>query len=165
MRWLGLLLISACCTTPYQPLIRCITPCGMTSATEFCEELSEFEGQAVTRFGKVPDWTEAEVCNALHGWRIVEVPPAGPAVCRNGWLEGSICVVGYTRIFTGVMAVLGPGIRKDILAHEMVHVIDYRMRGYPGHCDWHTRGIAEALKDITGEEDDSAGTGCPDPQP
>lgn len=127
-----------------------------------CTEVRALEMAAVKRFGEVPGWTPAVVCNALAGWRVVEISPSVTSVCRGGWVEGSTCVVGYTRVRVRELAVAGPGIPMPVLAHEMVHAIDYAVRGYPGHCGWTARGITSALKDLTGEDDSSADTGCPD---
>lgn len=158
---LASLLASCCAPTKTTGPHWCVTPCGMTAVTD-CAALDAFEARAVQRLGKVRGWSAPGVCSSLKGWRIVEMAQSKTLGCYNGWLERQICVVGYTRVFTRTVAVLGPGIPENILAHELIHVVDYRTRGYPGHCDWKIRGVAAALKDITGDDDLAAGTGCPD---
>ena len=136
----------------------CQTRCGLRSPAG-CPALQALEDRAVRAFGRL-DWGGPEaVCAALQGWRIRVHPrrESDDIACSpRAWvLSAGLCALGYTHVESREVELPDTDFESNVIAHELVHVLDLTIHGHAGHCEWYSRGIKTALLEIQGLEDTS----------
>lgn len=137
----------------------CVTKCGLVSEDFRCEELQATETatlEALARFANMP---VARSCPALAGWTVHLNQKAPNDLCPGqSWaIIEDLCVVGFTHFEVNALEVARSAtLQSGALPHEIVHVLDLAHGRPRGHCFWTERGVKRALKEITGEVDNTA---------
>lgn len=137
----------------------------MVSFTSRCEQLQHIESKVLDSFERNVGWNAAESCSLMNNWQVFvhpqQVKDGEFCFLPSWWHEGMrVCVAGVTRYAHKSVELDTERYEANAYAHELAHV-QIMMRVEIGdHCNWTSRGIKQAIFEVTGTLDDSV-EDCP----
>lgn len=142
-------------------LPECRTLCGMRAhvTEDRCAALQMTEMRVLAKFDKyVADYTFSGACFVLDDVtvQVHEFTDLDKKKCPLGGFRTeeqgyAFCASGETHPKTQTLELDSDQFETNALAHEMGHLIFG-----VGHCHWEKRGIKKAIKEITGQKDETA---------
>lgn len=170
-----LILLTSCANLHVGYVPRCRTTCGMEGdfGETNCQALQEAENKALLAFHQHGSYVDKNfMCDALIGVRMSihshTQQDDAHGCTYPAWWGGRICVLGQSRFGRPrEVEVESANFDKNSFTHELAHIFDhwFNINNSPTHCGWTESHVKDAIRDVTGKEDETEENCSPTQKP